>query len=73
MREERYGSYTSRSPPIDVGSTYKVKIEGVGREGDGIAKINGFVVFVPGAKVGEELEIKISKITRRVGFGEKID
>jgi predicted RNA-binding protein with TRAM domain len=59
-----------RSPPIKEGGTYKVKIESTGREGDGIAKIDGFVIFIPGAKIGEEIDVKINKVTRRVGFAE---
>lgn len=62
-----------RIPPVKEGNTYKVKIESLGREGDGIAKIEGFVVFVPGAQVGEELDVKINKVTRRVAFGEKLE
>ncbi|RZN33644.1 MAG: TRAM domain-containing protein [Methanophagales archaeon ANME-1-THS] len=33
------------SSPIEVGETYDVAIEDVGREGDGITHIEGFVVF----------------------------
>jgi predicted RNA-binding protein with TRAM domain len=72
MENNRYGMSTMRNPPVQEGNTYTVKIESTGREGDGIAKIDGFVIFVPGANVGEELEVKINKVTRRVGFAEKI-
>ncbi|UCE36488.1 MAG: TRAM domain-containing protein [Thermoplasmata archaeon] len=61
-----------RVPPVKEGNTYKVKIESLGREGDGIAKVDGFVVFIPGTQVGEELDVRINKVTRRVAFGEKI-
>ena len=33
--------------PLNVGDTYDVTVEDVGREGDGIARVEGFVVFVP--------------------------
>jgi predicted RNA-binding protein with TRAM domain len=59
--------------PVKEGETYRVKIESIGREGDGIAKIEGFVVFVPGTKVGDELDVRIHKVTRRVAFGEKVE
>ncbi len=72
MQHDRYGMDSMRIPPVKEGNTYKVKIESLGREGDGIAKIQGFVVFIPGAQVGEELDVKINKVTRRVAFGEKI-
>ena len=73
MEHNRYGMSSMRTPPVKEGNTYTVKIESTGREGDGIAKIDGFVIFVPGAKIGEEIDVKINKVTRRVGFGEKVD
>jgi predicted RNA-binding protein with TRAM domain len=72
MQRDRYGMDPMRAPPVNEGKTYKVKIESVGREGDGIAKIEGFVIFIPGAQVGEELDVRINKVTRRVAFGEKV-
>ena len=58
--------------PLNVGDTYDVKIEDVGREGDGIARVEGFVVFVPNTKKGDSVKVKISKVSRRVGFGEVV-
>jgi predicted RNA-binding protein with TRAM domain len=49
-----------------------VKIEDVGREGDGIARVEGFVVFVPNTKKGDNVKIQISKVSRRVGFAEVV-
>ncbi len=60
------------SSPINVGDTYDVKIEEVGREGDGIARIEGFVVFVPNTKKGDSVKVRITKVSRRVGFGEVV-
>ncbi len=72
MQYDGYNAGAGRSPPVKEGETYQVKIESIGREGDGIAKIDGFVVFVPGGQVGDEIDVKISKVTRRVAFGEKV-
>jgi len=60
------------SAPIVVGNTYDVKIEDIAREGDGIARIEGFVIFVPGTKVGDEAKIKVTKVMRRFAVAEKI-
>ncbi|UCF07382.1 MAG: TRAM domain-containing protein [Thermoplasmata archaeon] len=72
MQYDGYSAGPGRSPPVKEGETYQVKIESIGREGDGIAKIEGFVVFIPGVQVGDELDVKINKVTRRVAFGEKV-
>jgi predicted RNA-binding protein with TRAM domain len=58
--------------PLNVGDTYDVNIEDVGREGDGIARVEGFVVFVPNTKKGDSVKIRIAKVSRRVGFGEVV-
>ena len=73
MQHDRFRYDSMRTPPVKEGDTYKVKIESMGREGDGIAKIDGFVIFIPQAQVGEELDVKINKVTRSVAFGEKVE
>ncbi|WP_429224014.1 TRAM domain-containing protein [Methanobacterium oryzae] len=67
---------TDRSPktaPIEEGEEYDVKIEDVGKEGDGITRIEGFVVFVPNTKAGDEVKVKIVSVRRKFGFAEKIE
>ena len=58
------------SCPVEVGNEYDVKIEDTGRTGDGIARIDGFVIFIPEAKVGQEVTIKINATRRKFAFGE---
>jgi len=58
--------------PVSVGEELDVKIEAVGEKGDGIAKKNGFVLFVPNVKEGDEVRIRVTKVLRKVGFAEKI-
>lgn len=56
--------------PVKVGDEVNVKIEAVGEKGDGIAKVKGFVIFVPNTQEGDEVKIKITRVLRKVGFGE---
>ncbi len=63
---------TQQTAPIAEGEEYEVKIEDVGKEGDGITRVQGFVVFVPDTKVGEEVKIRITSVRRRFAFAEKI-
>jgi predicted RNA-binding protein with TRAM domain len=44
----------------------------MGKQGDGIARLQGLVIFVPGAKPGEEVEVRIKKVGRNCAFAEKI-
>ena len=59
--------------PVKVGEELDVKIEAVGEKGDGIAKIKGFVLFVPNTKQGDEVKIRITKVLRKVGFAEVVE
>ncbi len=56
--------------PVEAGESYDVTIEDIAREGDGIARVSGFVVFVPETKVGDEVTIKVTKVMRKFAFGE---
>jgi predicted RNA-binding protein with TRAM domain len=61
-----------KTAPIQEGEEYEVKIEDVGKEGDGITRIEGFVVFIPDTKVGDEVKVKITSVRRRFAFAEKL-
>ena len=69
---ERYGRYEQRTAPVNPGDELDVKIEAVGEKGDGIAKKDGFVLFVPNTKEGQECRIRVTKVLRKVGFAEVI-
>lgn len=61
------------SSPINEGEEYDVKIEDMGRDGDGIAKIEGFIVFVNGAKIGDEVKIRITSTRRNFAFADIVE
>jgi predicted RNA-binding protein with TRAM domain len=47
--------------PIGKGKTYNATIQDIARLGDGIARIESFVVFVPGTEIGDKIQIKLEK------------
>ena len=51
--------------PVSEGAIHDVNIDSIAREGDGIAHIQGLVIFVPGTKVGDQVTIKIERVMRR--------
>ena len=57
---------------VRVGDELEVTIEAVGAKGDGIAKKNGFVIFVPNTKKDEKVRVKITKVLRKVSFAEVV-
>lgn len=49
-----------------------MKIISVGKRGDGVAKIENFVIFVPNTKKGDEVRVKITKVLGDFAFAEKV-
>lgn len=54
---------------LSKNKTYKVEITGLTHEGQGVGKIEGFVVFVDSALPGETVNIKIIKQTKSYAVG----
>ncbi|XRP97680.1 TRAM domain-containing protein [Methanocaldococcus sp. 16A] len=61
-----------RNVPVKEGETYSVTIEDMGRGGDGIARVEGFVVFVPETQKGDKVDIRITAVKSKFAFAEKI-
>lgn len=73
MRHERgRRDFRQNFAPVRVGDELDVKIEAVGEKGDGIAKKDGFVLFVPGTKQGDQVRIKVTRVLAKVGFAEVV-
>ena len=58
--------------PVEKNKTYKVEIIDNGASGEGIAKIEGFAIFVPKTIKGEICEILIVKVLSSHAFGKLI-
>jgi len=58
--------------PVKVGDEIEVSIIAVGTKGDGIAKKDGFVIFVPNAKEGEQIKVRITEVKARSANAERI-
>ncbi|MSR86430.1 TRAM domain-containing protein [Candidatus Woesearchaeota archaeon] len=56
--------------PVEMGDEIEVTIESTGAKGDGIAKVNNFVVIVPGAKEGDKVKVKITRVLKKMAFAE---
>jgi len=72
-----YGFGSSRprydvKKPVEFDKEYEAEIEDMSRRGDGIARIEGFVIFVPNTKQGEHVKFKITRVGSRFATGELI-
>jgi predicted RNA-binding protein with TRAM domain len=58
--------------PVELNEKYEAEIEDISRRGDGIARIKGFVIFIPNTKQGEHVKFKIMRVGRRFAIGELV-
>lgn len=56
--------------PVEKNRDYIVEITGLTSEGSGVARIEGFTVFVENALPKEQVEIKIVKVLKNYAFGK---
>jgi len=73
--ERRFGSSGSRfnvKKPVELNNEYEADIQEISQRGDGIAKIEGFVVFIPNTKRGEHVKFKITRVGNRFANGELV-
>lgn len=59
--------------PVEKNKEYIVDIIDNGFEGEGIAKIDGFTIFIPNAIKGEKIKILIVKVLSSHAFGKIIE
>ncbi|MFC4989939.1 23S rRNA (uridine(2552)-2'-O)-methyltransferase [Saliphagus infecundisoli] len=59
--------------PVREGDELEVEIVDVGEEGDGIASVSGFRLFVPDAEDGETVRVRVEDVKPRFGFAERIN
>jgi predicted RNA-binding protein with TRAM domain len=59
--------------PVQLGEELEVDITEFSAKGEGIAKIQGLVIYVPNAKPGDHVKIKISQIGNKAANAEIIE
>ncbi len=61
-------------PPVDIGEMRYVEVEDIGKQGDGIARVErGYVIIVPGAEIGERVKVEVTEVKSNFAVGEIIE
>jgi len=79
-KPRRYGSqsrFRSTRPflpaiPVKENQELEVVIDDIGSRGDGISKIQGFLIFVPRSKIGERVRVKILSVGEKFAVAERV-
>ena len=59
--------------PVEKNEYYDVTIESLTHDGLGVARVDGFPVFVANALVGEEINMKVTLVKTTYAFGRAVD
>ncbi|MFQ5941104.1 MAG: TRAM domain-containing protein [Nitrososphaerales archaeon] len=62
--------FNSGPKPVEQGKEYDVSVTEISRKGDGIARIQGFVIFVKGGQVGQNCKVRITQLGNRFATAE---
>lgn len=59
--------------PVQKNEYYDVQFEDLTHDGAGVAKVEGYPIFVPNGLPGEKAKIKITKVNKGYSFGRLIE
>ena len=59
--------------PVEVGKEYEVDVTEISRQGDGVARVQGFVVFVKNGKVKQNVKVQVDQVGDRFATATLVD
>jgi predicted RNA-binding protein with TRAM domain len=72
-RRGRFGGNRFGGPkPVEAGKEYDVQVTEISRKGDGVARIQGFIIFVKGGRVGQKTRVRVTHVGDRFATAETI-
>jgi translation initiation factor 2 subunit 2 len=73
VRVHRASPAGEKLAPLEMNKVYEVRIDDMGRKGDGIARYDKYVIYVPGAAKGMIAKITIEKIAGNVAYARLVN
>lgn len=68
------GTADQPQPPVEPGEMRYVEIEDLGKQGDGIARVErGYVIIVPDTDVGDRVKIEITDVEPNFAVGAVLE
>jgi predicted RNA-binding protein with TRAM domain len=72
MRGKRFPSSYFKEKPVKVGDVVELTISEISRRGDGLARLQGYVIFVPHTNKGDTVKAKITQVLPSHALGEVV-
>jgi predicted RNA-binding protein with TRAM domain len=81
QKPRRFGSKSRYRPsrpfvtqfkPVKENEEIEVAIDDIGSRGDGIARIESFLIFVPRCEIGERVKVRIRSVGDKFALAERM-
>ncbi|SFF79238.1 23S rRNA (uridine2552-2'-O)-methyltransferase [Halopelagius inordinatus] len=59
--------------PVALDDVVEVTIDDVGSEGDGVAKVDGYTLFVSDTEAGDDVRVRVTDLKPNFGFAEVVE
>jgi predicted RNA-binding protein with TRAM domain len=69
-QRQRFPSSYFKPKPVKIGEELEVTVTELSKKGDGVTRVQGYVIFIPNAKQGQQVKIKITAIRPNFAIGE---
>jgi predicted RNA-binding protein with TRAM domain len=56
--------------PVELGEELEVDITELSPKGDGMTKVQGYIIYVPDTKLGDHVKIKINRVGEKAANAE---
>ena len=72
--EERAAEATAALvPPVTKNEEVVADVVGIGHDGQGVGRVNGYTLFIQGALPGEQVRAKVLKVKKHYGYGKLLE
>jgi 23S rRNA (uracil1939-C5)-methyltransferase len=69
-RSSAFAEASAAALPVAVGRDYEAEIIGIGHSGEGVGRVSGFTLFVPGALPGERALVRVEHLKKQYGYAK---
>lgn len=71
-RQQQTQPQPKASPPLRSGQMLELQIDGMGHDGEGVGRAQGFTLFVPAAIPGDRVLAVVKQVKKNYGFAEVV-